>query len=132
MFCVNSFILWNFTKPKRRSQMTHGQFLEQLSNEMVTFLPPASESTTHSLWEQDALNTLPLPIFCGDGYNMSLHNVCICQPGEGYKGADWNQKRCAHPTCKKSSWYFCEVCRLNFCTNFKQFEGKQTCFQHAH
>jgi len=131
MVCVNSFILWNFTKT-RRDQISHGEFLEKLSNELVTYIPPNSEPTRRSMKFMHSLNTSQLPIYGADAYNTTLHTVSILRKGEGYDGADCNQKRCAHPLCKKSSRYYCTECELHFCTNSKQFDGRQTCFQNAH
>ena len=112
--------------------MFHGKFLEKLSNSMVTYLPAASKPTNRLMKILQNAYTNRGTIYCASSFDVNRHKIKMFEVGEGYDGQDRNSKRCAHPICKKATRYYCSECNLPFCTNANNFNGMQTCFQHAH
>ena len=134
MVIVNSFILWKMSKPKSK-QMTHGEFLEQLSHDMVNFIAPVQIEgrMTRALSTPNQVRMTNRTSQSESVYDRSLHSICILSPGKGYAGAHRNQKRCSLPGCKCSTWHYCEACGLCFCVQIgNNLNDARNCFDLAH
>ena len=134
MILVNAFLLWKHSKPKSQ-QLSHGEFLERLSNEMVSFHAPSisrsltrSLSTTNPRINHEANSSAQL-----FKYDKSVHSICSISPGKGYAGAKRDQKRCSLPGCTRSTSHYCTSCCLPFCVQLRCNERAPViCFDVAH
>ena len=106
LVATNCYIIYKMIHGLSSTDISHAEFLEKLSTELVTARDDGTKITVSSKENEP------------HKYFLYSHNhpECIIHPksefaaGEGYNGGSRNQRNCFVPGCKRTTKYYCKEC----------------------
>jgi hypothetical protein len=97
-------IFFLFKHKSTKNQLSHGDFLEQLACDLLSFNISSSAFGTRSS------SSLFSPLQRTPNSKQGPHEIQETPYGSGYSGKNRDQRNCFVPGCRRTTKFFCEEC----------------------